>query len=296
MIKKRIESIHQMWLMDGSTTSNTYVLDCILKMNVKGRVLNNNFQGVYQMVRVCEWNCRIIEDELKWLRLILGCGSIDKKDYLDLFIEKWGRIPNSEFSDVKFHQLCPRTVEDVSVEDFLSGSITPNHRNIGDIIRFWPKIERLVLEKAGGPMNCSSGYRQALASNLSSVVIDQIIDESHIKSSLQKRIGERCLENISAVQALLRTLYVEISNRLGVRGTQPPNEPIAALKRLNDTLYELRAVYIKIERAAEQSEWRTLAEWISLYGNRYGRWITMTREEFVQGKVLIPLWEDEETR
>ncbi|MCJ1233990.1 hypothetical protein MMC14_001948 [Varicellaria rhodocarpa] len=295
MRERRIESAHE---LEESTTNNVYSLKRILEINTEGSNPENSFQGVDQMVRVCEWNCRIIEDELKWLQLILSFGGSDKKEYMYLFIEKWGITPNTEFIHISFHRPCPKPFEDVNIEEFLRGSITPNHRNVGEVMRFWTRVEKLVLEKAGGPIGYTSS--RGPAGRISSTMVSLVTVQPNGKSSLQKRISERCLENVRSVQAILTTLYAEISRRFRLRGTQPSPDGeewtaslYQALRRLSDMLYGIRAIQIKIERLSGQTwkdgDWKDLVEWISLQDNHYGQWITMSWDEFVEDEIQMPL-------
>ena len=298
MRERRIESAYD---MKESTATNVYLLQRILESNTEGSNSESSFQGLDQMVRVCEWNSRMIEDELKWLRLMLSFGGSDKKEYMDLFIEKWGITLNAEFIHISFHRPCPKPFEDVSVEEFLRGSITPNHRSIGEVMRFWTRVEKLVLEKAGGPIGYTSS--RGPAGRIRSTVVSLVTVQRDGKISLPKWTSERCLENVRSVQAMLTNLYADISCRLGLRGAQVGLDGDAwtvslyqALRRLSDMLYEIRGIQIQIERLKGQrwkdGDWKDLGEWMSLRDNHYGQWITMRWDEFVvQGEVQMPLWE-----
>ena len=289
--------------IDGIIAKKAFVIGEDLGPSMEDDIPSDCIEGLRQMLRICNWSCGEIKDELRGLKLSMSCGGEEEREAKKAFVTRWVHQPHDEFGNVKFCYGSFRFYAASDVEDFLDGRILSNL--VETVLPLWTGLREQWYQKSA---SLSQLPRAEPYPKTKAKLLQRIVNGSHEERHLKIQLAERCLDNLETLEELLHDLLDEVNQKInpgrGCRHSRPCLQPNDYSLRLGKAKIQLtdtiKDVLIFKEQAKPllfggmgKSDWNLVKEYGSLPIPCARNLIGATSEEQIKRILMWPPHENQ---
>ena len=303
LIGQQIASGCAMKVSKEDSTNDAWILERILEMTNTGDIVDSSPQGLHQMLRLCNWFCDKIRDELLGLKIDTNK---DKKwpASKHAFVEKWDVTPDESLERAQFSIDGSEPIQAISTERLLGGTITSNP--VATAVEFWISFSikyHAQQSKDRSQRNervCLKGSLSRVKSHLNRTCHLGTSGESEMQAlDIDRKIlvKMRCQRNIRTTKAYLNSFLDEVDQELERRWGCTHGKPCRHHKDSTPGLRMARSKLQKMISDLDPAEWTSMtlfnepmkasdmpffAEWGSLPMNGFNILVGLKSEELVE--------------